>query len=128
MSDSQIITIGLVSALGIGVLILWLIDRFYVERTGKPASERVREKNERMNGPLSRNQYLGRSVLLIAIIAFLVSESIWADYYKGWARAIPLAWAFSAGFAFFKIQIKWRNQQRPDSPDASVAQLSGAPR
>jgi hypothetical protein len=128
MSDKQLIVVGLLIALGLGVFWLWLKDYLYRKSTGRPASDRVRERNEQLNRPLSRNQYLGRSVLLIAIIAFLVSESVWADYYKGWARGIPLAWALSAGFAFYKIQIKWRNQQRSESLEASAAQLSGTPR
>lgn len=92
----------LLGAFGIGVLWLWAKDRVYTSLTGKPASERVRERNERLSGPISRGQYLGRSFLLGAIILVLLYESSWTHYhyYKGWARAIPLAWAVSASFSF----------------------------
>jgi len=103
----------LLGAFGIGVLWLWAKDRVYTSLTGKPASERVRERNERLSGPISRGQYLGRSFLLGAIILVLLYESSWMHYhyYKGWARAIPLAWAVSASFSFFQLQVKWRKQQ-----------------
>ena len=128
MSDNQIIAIGLASALGIGVLILLLIDRFYVERTGKPASERVREKNERMNGPISRSQYLGRSILYVVILLIFMSGLIWTNNFKGWDRLFPFSLLFLWAFWLYQLHVRWRTQQRKDQSDTNSNQISGAPR
>ena len=131
MSDTLAIGIAvLVGAFGVGVLWLWAKDRVYTMLTGKPASERVRERNERLSGPISRGQYLGRSFLLGAIVLVLLYASSLKQYpyYKGWARAIPLVFAARAGLSFYLLQVKWRRQQRPESPDAASPQLSGPTR
>jgi len=131
MSDTLSIGLAvLVAAFGVGVLWLWAKDRLYTMRTGKPASERVRERNDRLSGPISRGQYLGRSFLLGAIFLVLLYESSWTHYhyYKGWARAIPLGWAVSAAFSFCQLQFKWRKQQRAEPPSAASPQLSGPAR
>jgi len=120
----------LLGAFGLGVLWLWAKDRLYTMRTGKPASERVRERNERLSGPISRGQYFRRSFLLGAFVLFFLyaSSSTHYNYYKGWARAIPLGWALTTGFSFCQLQIKWRRQQRAEPPGATPSQLSGPAR
>jgi hypothetical protein len=130
MSDLLLVFFVLLGAFVVGALWLWAKDRLYTMSTGKPASERVRERNERLNGPISRGQYLGRSLLLGAIGLFFLYASSWTGYryYKGWFRVIPLGWALSAGFSFCQLQIKWRKQQREESPDTSPHQLSGPAR
>ena len=117
----------LIVAFGVGVLWLWAEDRLYTMSTGKPASERGRERNEKLSGPISRGQYLGRSFLLGAIFLVLLYETSWTHYhyYKGWARAIPLGWAVSAGFSFCYLQVRWRKQRRSEPPSTSPPQLSG---
>jgi hypothetical protein len=131
MSDTLAIGIAvLVGAFGVGVLWLWAKDRVYTMLTGKLASERVRERNERLSGPISQGQYLGRSFLLGVIFLVLLYESSWTHYhyYKGWARAIPLAWAAMAGLSFCQLQVKWHRQQRAEPPDAASPQPSGPAR
>jgi hypothetical protein len=128
MSDAVSISFAvLVFSFAVGVLWLWAKDRLYTMSTGKPASERVRERNERLSGPISLGQYLGRSLLLGAFVLFFLYASSWTGYhfYKGWARAIPLGWALSGGFSFCQLQIKWHRQQRVESPNTSPPQLSG---
>jgi hypothetical protein len=128
MSDNQIIAIGLASTMGIGILILLLIDRFYIERTGKPASERVREKNERMNGPISRAQYLGRSVVYVLIFLVFMFGLLWTNDFKGRNQLFPFLWVFLSAFWFCQLQVRWRNQQRKGPNGPITNQLSGTPK
>jgi hypothetical protein len=126
MSNNLIIIAGLLSVLAVGILILLWIDFLYEDRTGKPASERVREKNERRNGPLSRKQYLSRTIANIAIFLIFTSELIWKA--KSWDRLYPFAWMALSIFYVYQLRVRWNKQQRSNIPDPAVNQLSGAPR
>src|SRR5579862_4545013 len=128
MSDNQTIVVGLLCALGIGVLILCLVDRFYVERTGKPSSERVREKNKRMNRPLTRRLYLGESILFVVVFLVFLFGLVWTDDFKGWDRLFPFTWLLLSAFWFYQLQVRWRAQQRKDQAGPNSHQLSGTPR
>jgi hypothetical protein len=73
VSDTLAIGIAvLVGAFAFAALWLWAKDRLYMMSTGKPASERVRDRNDRLSGPISRGQYLGRSFLLGAFVLILL--------------------------------------------------------
>ena len=58
----------LLVAFSLGAAYLWLKDYLYTWTTGKPESERVRERMERLNAPLSSGQYRFRLVLFSVCI------------------------------------------------------------
>jgi len=128
VSDNLTIMIGLLAALVGGVLFLWLRDRLYVDRTGKPASERIRDQKERANRPITKVRYLVLSALDVIAIVLFVLALFWSRDYKGWAILIPLCIVLNAGFALHQLQARWRRQQRSETPSVVPDQLSGPAR
>jgi len=69
---------ALVCAVGLGALYLWIKDRLYVDRTGKPAAERVREWSERRLRPMSKRAYVAYSLLDMVVCALLLVDIVFA--------------------------------------------------
>ena len=128
MSETQLIITVLLGAFGVGALWLWAMDRLYTLRTGKPASERVREKNKRFSRPMSRALYVGLSTFWVVGLLFFLFASVWTHYQTGWDRVISLVWVLLSGAYFYELRVRWRRQQRAQPPDATPSQLSGPAR
>lgn len=98
---------------------LYFQDLLYIKVTGRPASERERDRIERRNRPLTRNSYLGWSLLFWS--AFLGGAYLagWSGVYRGWGRLIPIGWMISGGVPFYLLHKRWRKQQADLSDQVS---------
>ena len=102
---------------------LYIQDLLYIKATGRPASERVRERIERQNRPLTRSRSIWLSVLLGAAILLQAYLAIGSNDYSGWSKVIPIGWIVSGSLPFYHLQKRWRAQQQ-----RSDDQLSGGAR
>src|SRR5215813_10602539 len=79
----------LLGAFVLAAVCLWIQDYIYKITTGKPASERLREKSERARIPLTPAQYRFRLAGYLLITAMFAGLSFSKDY-RGWSKLIPL--------------------------------------
>ena len=121
--EAKILTLTFTGAVLLAAMYLYLQDLLYIKVTGRPASERERERIERRNRPLTRNRYLGWSVLFWWAFLGEAYMAGWSGYYRGWDRLIPIGWMISGGVPFYLLHKRWRKQQA-DLSD----QLSGGAR
>src|SRR5258708_10168209 len=106
---------GSIIALGVNafaVVILCCLDFFYSKRTGKPASERIRERRERQNAPISKVRYLVLSIFYLAFALFSFLAIFYSREYPGWAAIIPMAYAFFSVVMFNQLQTKRKRQNK----------------
>lgn len=116
------------SAFGIAALWLWARDYLYTKRTGKPPSERLEEKREAANGPISKAQYYGRSVLYLVGLVLYSCALVWSDDFHGWRRISSILWICFFVIGVYRLQVKWSKQKHMQVADANSDQLTGVPR
>jgi hypothetical protein len=109
--ESKLTALTLVSAFALGALLLYLWDRLYTRITDKPPSERVRERLERQNRPLTSGRYWGTSIFYLAGIVLFAYTLGWTTEFRGWGRLVPLGYLCSFAFGMYDLQKRWRKQQ-----------------
>jgi len=110
----------ILGAFALGSIYLWIKDRLYVITTGKPASERVRERTERLNAPLTRGQYRFRLVMLATSFVFFVAL-LFTGKYGFWWKVSPLYWGFRSASGFVFTVQRWRRENAPGTQSSEAA-------
>jgi hypothetical protein len=118
--EGKILVLTFAGTLVLALAYLYLKDFLYTKTTGRPASQRYRERVARWNRPLTRNRYLALSLFFALITAMFAYLAGWSQEYKGWGRLVPLFFMIDALYVFYVLQKRWRKQQ-PGSDD----QVSG---
>ncbi len=113
-NEIKLTALTLIGSVAVGALLLFLWDILYTATTGKPASERVRERVERLNRPLTSGRYHWTIVFyLAAAILFFFSISSDRDF-RRYRWLAPLGWMISGGFGVYSTHKRWRKQQSDD--------------
>jgi hypothetical protein len=82
--ELKITVLTFIGAFALGALLLYFWDHLYTKTTGRPASERVRERIEQLNRPLTLGRYYRAIALyLAACILFAVSFAWGNDFRRG---------------------------------------------
>jgi hypothetical protein len=114
-AEIKITALALVGSVALGALLLYLWDRLYIKLTGKPASERVRERKERWNRPLTPGRFRRLFVFYLAFISLCLYTAIWTTEYKSWGRLVLLGWMTSCSYGLYDLLKRWRKQQADDA-------------
>jgi hypothetical protein len=109
--ENKILVLTFTGTLVLALAYLYLKDFLYTKTTGRPASQRYRDRVARWNRPLTRTKYL--SVSLLFGLATLLSACLagWSREYRGWGRLVPVGWTIYSGLIFCHFQIRWHKQQ-----------------
>lgn len=110
--ETKIFLLTLAGSIVLAAAYLYIQDLLYIRVTGRPASERERERIERQNRPLTRSRYIWLSILVGSAILFEGYVAVWSNDYRGWSKLIPIGWIVSGGIPFFHLQKRWRAQKR----------------
>src|SRR5215831_19415506 len=121
--EAKVFLLTLAGSVVLAAAFLYIQDLLYVRATGRPASERERDRAAWRNRPLTLRRYIWWSVLLGFAILFEAYMALWSREYKGWSKLIPTAWMVSGSLPFYHLQRRWR-AQKLGLPD----QLSGGAR
>lgn len=118
--ETKILVSMFAGAIALAALLLWTWDFLYTRTTGKPASERVRERLEGSKRAMSPGAY--RTLLSIALLGIVLFAymAIYSPDYRGWARGLPLALLCSFGVGAYDL---WRRQRAGEQNSSD--QLSG---
>lgn len=98
--ETKILVLTLAGSIVLAAVYLYIQDLLYIRATGRPASERERERIERRNQPLTRSRYIWWSILVGSAILFEGYLAVWSNDYNGWSRLIPNGWIVSGGVPF----------------------------
>ncbi len=128
MSNQTLIIVFFAIASALGLLFLWSKDYFYTARTGKPASERIREMKQLANAPISKAQYYGRGFLYLVIFVFWLYGLGWSGDFRRYWKISPIFWMLYAVISFCQLQLKWNRQKNSGASNSSPDQLTGSPR
>jgi hypothetical protein len=121
--DTKILILTFAGSVPLAALYLYFKDFLYTKTTGRPASQRYRERVARWNRPLTRRRYVAFCISL-GLVTLLSAYSVgWSGEYKGWSKLSPLIRMISGAYLFYFLQKRWRKQQ-PELND----QPSGAAR
>ncbi|HEV1994502.1 MAG TPA: hypothetical protein VGR03_09230 [Candidatus Acidoferrum sp.] len=109
--DTKILILVFAGSFPLAVLYLYLKDFLYTKTTGRPASQRYRERVVRWYGPLTRRKYIAFCIFL-GLTTLLSAYSVgWSGEYRGWSKLSPLIRMIFAAFLLFFLQKRWRKQQ-----------------
>jgi hypothetical protein len=109
--DTKILLLTLAGSFPLAALYLYLKDFLYTKTTGRPASQRYRERVARWYSPLTRRRYVAFCIFL-GLVTLLSAYSVgWSGEYKGWSRLSPLTRMIFAAFLLYSLQKRWRRQQ-----------------
>ena len=106
--ETKILILTFAGSVLLAAMYLYFQDLLYSKVTGRAASERDRIR--RRNRPLTRNSYIGWSVLLWSAILGQAYMAGWSGDRRGWGRLILICWMISAGAAFYQLHKRWRKQ------------------
>jgi hypothetical protein len=121
--DTKILLLIFAGSFPLAALYLYLKDFLYTKTTGRPASQRYRERVARWYGPLTRRRYVAFCIFL-GLLTLLSAYSVgWGREYKGWSKLSPLMRMIFGAFLLYSLQKRWRKQQTELND-----QLSGAAR
>jgi len=109
----------LIGSIVLAALLLYLWDLLYKKTTGKPPSERVRERMERRRRPLTPGRYWVTFVFYVSGIFVFAYIAGWSSEYRGWWRLIPMAWLISFALGVYELQTRWRRQQTDEANQLS---------
>ena len=109
--DTKILVLTFAGSVLLAASYLYVTDFVYTKATGRPVSQRYRDRVERWNRPLTRSRYITFSV--VSGIGTLASAYVagWSGDYKGWNKLFPLGWMIYAGLLFYHFQKRWHKQQ-----------------
>ena len=117
--DTKILLLTFIGSLLLALAYLFLKDFLYTKTTGRPASERYRERVARWNRPLTRSKYISVSLLFGLATLMFAYIAGWSGEYRGWSRLIPVGWMIYAGLPFYHFQRRWHKQQASLSDQVS---------
>jgi hypothetical protein len=117
--ETKLLILTLIGSFAIAALLLYVWDYFYAVSTGKPASERVRERMEIRNRPLTPARYWGTFIFCLSVIFLLTYTAGWSNEFKGWERMIPTAWLIAFALRVYDLQRRWRKQQLDEANQPS---------
>jgi hypothetical protein len=124
--ETKIFLLVLASSFALAAGLLYIQDYFYTARTGKPASERVREKMERSKRAYTTGQYffllISNSIVFSAALVWLLTDS------RSWRRVTPIAYMLFGVSGLFNLYLRRRKERRNVTASADAAQLSGGAR
>jgi hypothetical protein len=121
--ETKVLILTFAGSVLLAAVYLYVTDFLYTKATGRPVSQRYRDRVERWRRPLTRRRYLAFSALCGLGTLISAYVAVWSGEYEGWGKLIPLGWMIYAGVLFCLLQIRWRRQQA-DLRD----QLSGGAR
>ena len=109
--EAKILALTFAGTLVLALAYLYLKDFLYTKTTGRPASQRYRDRVARWNRPLTSTRYLYASLLFGLATLIFAYEAGWSREYTGWSRLIPMGGTIYAGLIFWNFQKRWRKQQ-----------------
>jgi hypothetical protein len=117
--ETKVFVLTLIGAVALAAFLLYVWDLAYTKTTGKPAAERVRERTERLNRPLTPGKYWGSiSLYLSAWILFIYLLGWGGDFRRGrWIAS--LGWLISASFGIYHLEKRRRRQQADEANQPS---------
>lgn len=117
--ETKTFVLVLTGSVALAAFLLYVWDFVYTKTTGKPAGERIRERIERLNRPLTSTRYW-------TAISFYISPWILFFYLLGWGHGaqrgrwiVPLGWLISTSFALYHLTKRWRKQQAEETNQPS---------
>ena len=132
MSNLRLFFLILLSAFGVGALLVWLGDLLYTAFTGKSASERLAEQAaerlKRLDQPISHVRYFAMwtfNVLILLVFLFGVYLNRRGSV---WEMILPCVWIFYSSHSLYQLQIRWHKQQSSGTTNPPADQLSGPAR
>ena len=111
MSETtKYLLITTVVAFAAAAFVLWFVDLLYTDRTGKPASERIREK-EKQAKPLTVSNFRSQ-IVVNTILGVLWSIILWWDRGRSSDRLVlPIAMIVVSGTQIWDTNRRWKRQQ-----------------
>jgi hypothetical protein len=117
--ETAVIVLTLIGSIALAAFLLYIWDLLYTRITGRPASERVRERIERLNRPLTSGKYwTAISLYLSAWILFIYLLG-WEGNFRRGRWIAPLGWLISASFGLYHLKKRWRREQTDDANQPS---------
>ncbi len=117
--ETRVFAFTLIGSIALAAFLLYVWDLVYTKTTGKPAAERVRERTERLNRPLTSGKYwTAISLYLAAWILFIYLLS-WGGEYRRGRWIAPLGWLISASFGLYHLAKRRRRQQADEANQPS---------
>jgi hypothetical protein len=109
--DTKILILTFAGSVPLAALYLYFKDFLYTKTTGRPASQRYRERVARWNRPLTRRKYVAFCICL-GLATLVSAYSVgWSGDYKGWSKLSPLIRMIFGAYLFYFLQKRWPKQQ-----------------
>lgn len=107
--ETQLYFFTVVGAIALAAIYLYLKDLRYSKRTGRPASERVRERTERLARPLTRGKYIAILTFEFSFFAAWVLLLIYGS--TGWRRCVPLGFMVVTAMQIYAVTKRQHKEQ-----------------
>ena len=109
--ETKILVLTFTGSVLLAAVYLYIQDLLYNKVTGRPASDRERDRVARKYRPLTRPRYIAYFVFLGLATLLSAYSAGWSGYYKGWNKLRPLARMIAGAYLLYYLQKRWRKQQ-----------------